>query len=200
MTATPFVYAQTAPLSITHDYEVQDTFWLPLNLAASGALDSTYEYAFGPVPLCAYRRERSQSSRPPLGAHDGPPRATTEVRGSPNAYDVHRAGDGVSGHEGGFLLCSFWLVDALIHARELEEAKTVPERLLALENDVGLDAEEAAAGSGEPLGNFSQAFTHMALVISCAHLSAARAGELPPPDRAYDFAEFAYGRLMRPVT
>lgn len=109
----------------------------------------------------------------------------------------YRSSDGLSGEEGCFLLCSFWLVDALIHARELAEAERILERLLALENDVGLYAEEALPGTGELLGNFPQAFTHMALVTSTAHLAAARAGELPPPDTAYDFAAVAFARLAR---
>lgn len=109
----------------------------------------------------------------------------------------YRASDGLQGDEGCFLLCSFWLVDALIHARELAEAERLLERLLALENDVGLYAEEALPGTGELLGNFPQAFTHMALVTSTAHLAAARAGELPPPDTAYDFTAVAFERLAR---
>ncbi len=51
MTITPFVFVQTGPVAITHNYEVQDTFWLPLDQAASGALSSTYEYEFGPLPM-----------------------------------------------------------------------------------------------------------------------------------------------------
>jgi GH15 family glucan-1,4-alpha-glucosidase len=109
----------------------------------------------------------------------------------------YKATDGLLGEEGCFLLCSFWLVDALIHARELDEAERLLERLIRLENDVGLYAEEALPDSGEMLGNFPQAFTHMALVTSAAHMSAARAGELPDPDEAYDFAEIAFMRLAR---
>ncbi len=105
------------------------------------------------------------------------------------------AGDGLDGHEGGFLLCSFWLLDALIHSGRLDESEKLLQRLLALENDVGLYAEEAIPESGEALGNFPQAFTHMALVTSCAHLSAARRGALPPDGTAYDFAEFALSQL-----
>ncbi|MCB1319826.1 MAG: glycoside hydrolase family 15 protein, partial [Leptospiraceae bacterium] len=105
--------------------------------------------------------------------------------------------DGLDGHEGGFLLCSFWLLDALIHSRQLDEAERLLERLLSLENDVGLYAEEAIASTGEALGNFPQAFTHMALVTSCAHLTAARNNQLPAAGTAYDFAEFAMDHLMK---
>lgn len=99
--------------------------------------------------------------------------------------------DGLKGEEGGFLLCSFWLLDALIHARKLKESRALLERLIQLENECGLYAEEAIPDSGEALGNFPQAFTHMALVTSCTHWTAALEDRLPPGDQAYDFAEFA---------
>lgn len=103
--------------------------------------------------------------------------------------------DGLSGGEGAFLLCSFWLVDCLTHASQLDEAESLLHRLLGLANDVGLLAEEADPSTGEALGNFPQAFTHMALVTSCAHLSAAKRGEIPF-DGAHDYAELALDRLI----
>ena len=109
---------------------------------------------------------------------------------------VHRyvSDDGLSGGEGAFLLCSFWLLDCLIHSGRLDEAERLLERLLGLANDVGLYAEEVDA-SGEALGNFPQAFTHMALVLSCSHLSAAKRGQIPFGEaRAY--AELALDRLL----
>jgi GH15 family glucan-1,4-alpha-glucosidase len=111
---------------------------------------------------------------------------------------VHRymADDGLAGGEGAFLLCSFWLLDCLTHAGRLDEADALLERLLGLANDVGLYAEEADPITGEALGNFPQAFTHMALVTSCAHLSAARAGLLPTDGEAHDYAELALARLL----
>jgi GH15 family glucan-1,4-alpha-glucosidase len=112
---------------------------------------------------------------------------------------LHRyhAMDGVAGGEGAFLLCSFWLVDVLTHAGRLDEATALLERLLGLANDVGLYAEEIDPASGEHLGNTPQAFTHMALVTSCAHLSAARRGQLPTDGSPHDFAELALDRLLR---
>ncbi|HZQ84349.1 MAG TPA: glycoside hydrolase family 15 protein [Acidimicrobiales bacterium] len=110
---------------------------------------------------------------------------------------VHRykADDGLQGGEGAFLLCSFWLLDCYTHAGRLDEAGALLEKLLGLANDVGLFAEEAEPVTGEALGNFPQAFTHMALVTSCAHLSAARRGEVPT-DGAHDYAELALDRLL----
>lgn len=100
------------------------------------------------------------------------------------------APDGLRGGEGTFLLCSFWLHDVLVHSGKTREAEELLRHLLRLANDVGLYAEEAVPGTGEALGNFPQAFTHMALVASCAQLSAARRFQLPRPG-AYDFADFA---------
>src|SRR3989442_2774829 len=104
------------------------------------------------------------------------------------------ADDGLPGNEGAFFLCSFWLLDCLTHAGQLDEAEALLERLLGVANDVGLLSEEVDAASGELLGNFPQAFSHMALVLSCAHLSAAKRGEIPAG--ASDYAELALDRLM----
>src|SRR3954452_12275290 len=111
---------------------------------------------------------------------------------------VHRylAPDGLAGGEGAFLLCSFWLLDVLIHAGRLDEADTLLATLLSHANDVGLYAEEIDTRNGAALGNMPQAFTHMALVTSCASLSAARRGLLPPGDRACDYAEVLLGLLL----
>ena len=109
-------------------------------------------------------------------------------------YRYHHA-DGLVGGEGTFLLCSFWLLDCLTHAGRLSEAESLLERLLGFANDVGLYAEEVDAASGEALGNFPQAFTHMALVLSCAHLSAAKRRHLPF-EGAHDYAELAVDRLL----
>jgi GH15 family glucan-1,4-alpha-glucosidase len=72
--------------------------------------------------------------------------------------------DGLPGHEGTFLVCSFWLADALHMTGRTEEARELFERLLALANDVGLLAEQYDPVSGRPLGNFPQAFSHIGLV------------------------------------
>lgn len=88
----------------------------------------------------------------------------------------YRGADGIEGDEGCFLLCSFWLVDALIYAGNIEEAESMLAALLTRVNDVGLLAEMIDPDSGDALGNFPQAFSHMALVMSCANLAAAKAG------------------------
>ncbi len=116
----------------------------------------------------------------------------------------YRASDGLHGGEGAFLLCSFWLCDCLIFSGRLEEAEALCERLFGLANDVGLYSEEADVRTGEPLGNFPQAFTHMALVTTCAHLDAAKRGEVPTErvsrssgrTDAHDYAEVAVDRLL----
>lgn len=78
--------------------------------------------------------------------------------------------DGIPGGEGAFLICSFWLVDALLVLGRAEEALALFERLLAKSNDLGLYAEEVDPADGAFLGNFPQAFTHLALINSAVHL------------------------------
>jgi alpha,alpha-trehalase len=82
----------------------------------------------------------------------------------------YRNRDGLPGSEGAFLICSFWLVDALLATGRADEARRLFERLLGLSNDLGLFPEEVQAADGTFLGNFPQAFTHLALVNSAVHL------------------------------
>jgi GH15 family glucan-1,4-alpha-glucosidase len=77
--------------------------------------------------------------------------------------DGHRV-DGLPGGEGTFLVCSFWLADALLLTGRVKEARDLFEKLLALRNDVGLLAEEYDPVAGRQLGNFPQAFSHIGLV------------------------------------
>ncbi len=76
----------------------------------------------------------------------------------------YRTHDGLEGEEGTFLLCTFWLAQALAKAGQTARARTVFERAAAFVNDVGLLAEEVDPVSGELLGNFPQAFSHIGLV------------------------------------
>src|SRR5699024_4186550 len=78
--------------------------------------------------------------------------------------------DGLSGQEGAFLMCSFWYVEALALAGRRDEAHAMFERLLEHRNDVGLMSEEYDASSGHFLGNFPQAFSHLALVNAASVL------------------------------
>jgi len=108
----------------------------------------------------------------------------------------YRSPDGLSGDEGAFLLCSFWLLDALVHAGRLDEAEPLLDRLFGLANDVGLYSEMIDPSTGEQLGNTPQAFTHMAVVTSCSAISAARRGELPSPEAAFSFIEASLDRRL----
>ncbi|WP_326696823.1 glycoside hydrolase family 15 protein [Streptomyces sp. NBC_01754] len=79
--------------------------------------------------------------------------------------------DGLPGEEGTFVVCSFWLVDALLRTGRQEEAEELFEKLLTLRNDVGLLAEEYDTVAGRQLGNFPQAFSHIGLVNSAVDLA-----------------------------
>jgi alpha,alpha-trehalase len=83
--------------------------------------------------------------------------------------------DGLTGEEGTFVICSFWLVSCLAQAGELERAEELFGRLTGFANDLGLLAEEIDAEHGELLGNFPQAFSHIGLITSAWELDQARA-------------------------
>lgn len=85
----------------------------------------------------------------------------------------YRASDGLAGEEGTFLLCTFWLAHAQALAGEVERAKATFERAVTYVNDVGLLAEEVDQASGELLGNFPQAFSHIGLVNAAWAISQA---------------------------
>ena len=82
-------------------------------------------------------------------------------------YDTKNRHDGLDGDEGTFTMCSFWYVECLARAGDLNQARFLFEKMLGYANHVGLFAEELGP-AGEHLGNFPQAFTHLAL-ISAAH-------------------------------
>ncbi len=87
-------------------------------------------------------------------------------------YETSDSGDGLTGGEGLFLACSFWLVDALQLSGNRAEAVELFERLLALRNDVGLLSEEWDPTAGRQVGNTPQAFSHFPLVTSALQLHA----------------------------
>jgi GH15 family glucan-1,4-alpha-glucosidase len=87
-------------------------------------------------------------------------------------YRVGQTDDGLSGEEGTFLICSFWLVSALSEIGESRRARDLCERLLEAAGGLDLYAEELDAPSGRHLGNFPQAFTHLALINAVSHVIA----------------------------
>ena len=88
----------------------------------------------------------------------------TDKRGLVYRYRTQAGVDGLAGEEGTFLLCTFWLAHALALAGQAERAHEVFERAIGYANDVGLLAEEVDPGTGELLGNFPQAFSHIGLI------------------------------------
>jgi len=91
--------------------------------------------------------------------------------------DETAAIDGLPPGEGVFLPCTFWLADNLALQGRLDEARAIVERLLALRNDLGLLAEEYDLEHRRQLGNFPQAFTHVALVNTVFNLAVAEGAE-----------------------
>jgi len=92
-------------------------------------------------------------------------------------YDPNEAPDGLPGREGTFNMCSFWLVEAMTRAGQtdparLEDARLLFEKMLGYANHLGLYAEQTGS-SGEALGNFPQAFTHLALISAAFNLDRA---------------------------
>jgi GH15 family glucan-1,4-alpha-glucosidase len=94
----------------------------------------------------------------------------------------YRSRDGLEGEEGTFLLCTFWLAQALARSGQPAQARTVFERATAFVNDVGLLAEEADPVSGELLGNFPQAFSHIGLVNAAWAISEVELRQTRPVD------------------
>ena len=107
-------------------------------------------------------------------------------------YRVDDTDDGLSGEEGTFTICSFWLVSALCEIGELERSRALCEKLLSHQSPLGLYAEEIDTRTGRHLGNFPQAFTHLALINAVMHVIRAEQAQerllsphpLRPPARA----------------
>jgi GH15 family glucan-1,4-alpha-glucosidase len=85
-----------------------------------------------------------------------------------------RNADGLTGEEGTFVICSFWLASALAKAGEVERAQALFDQLTGYANDLGLLAEEIDTASGELLGNFPQAFSHIGLITAAWEIDKAR--------------------------
>ena len=103
-------------------------------------------------------------------------------------YRVEQTDDGLGTEEGTFTICSFWLVSALVEIGELDRARRLCEKLLSLGSPLQLFAEEVEPATGRHLGNFPQAFTHLALINAVMHViraqqhASARAHPAPIPD------------------
>ena len=108
-------------------------------------------------------------------------------------YRVDETEDGLHGEEGTFTICSFWLVSALSEIGESRRARELCEKLLALAGTLGLYGEELEPLSHTHLGNFPQAFTHLALINAVSHVIA---DEQREPDQATTavFSEMRAGR------
>ena len=98
------------------------------------------------------------------------------VDGMVYRYLPEEARDGLAGGEGTFTMCSLWLAGALVTAGRLEEARRLFERVLSFSNHVGLFSEMLDPATGTYLGNYPQAFTHIALVHTARHLDRALTG------------------------
>ncbi|MGI0090116.1 MAG: glycoside hydrolase family 15 protein, partial [Nitrososphaerales archaeon] len=97
--------------------------------------------------------------------------------------------DGLAGKEGAFLICSFWLVSCLTMAGRLDEAEKMMDSIIGYSNHLGLFSEEIDPKTGEMLGNFPQAFTHMGFITAATTLGRALAkriktSETPSTDKA----------------
>ena len=119
--------------------------------------------------------------------HDRDPRIVSTVRAIDEhlctgvlvrRYRTDESEDGLGGEEGAFFMTSFWLVDAMAHIGDLEQASRRFEQLLSFASPLGLFSEEVDAGNGTLLGNYPQAFTHLALVGAAVNIERARSGRL----------------------
>ena len=104
-------------------------------------------------------------------------------------YKVEETDDGLEGEEGTFAICSFWLVSALAEIGELQRARHLCEKLLSYASPLQLYAEEIDARTGRHLGNFPQAFTHLALINAVMHVIRA--------DLRHDVRSFATPRPLQ---
>jgi pentatricopeptide repeat protein len=127
------------------------------------------------MPLVFFVAPKGPRMLSTLDAINRPPKDNGLVsNGLVFRYDVQKSADGLIGEEGTFNLCTFWLVEALTRAGRLEEARLIFEQMLSYANHLGLYAEEIGP-SGEALGNFPQAFTHLTLISAAFNLDRALA-------------------------
>jgi GH15 family glucan-1,4-alpha-glucosidase len=133
-----------------------------------------------------------------LATIDAIERDLTDERGLVFRYRAEEGVDGLEGTEGTFLLCTFWLAEALARAGRIDRARAVFERAVAFVNDVGLLAEEVDVRTGELLGNFPQAFSHIGLINAAWAIAEAETrgtAEAPAIERPVEAAESGDARL-----
>ena len=97
-------------------------------------------------------------------------------------YRYRKFDDGLNGSEGSFIICTFWLADNLIHLGQIDEARVLLNSLLNCANDLGLLSEQYDSATGNMLGNFPQAFSHLALINTAVQLQKATHGTVPTAD------------------
>jgi GH15 family glucan-1,4-alpha-glucosidase len=85
-------------------------------------------------------------------------------------YDTRHGTDGLPGSEGAFLACTFWLADNYAFAGRIKDAENLFERLLSLRNHLGLLSEEYDSTLQRQIGNFPQAFSHLALILTAYNI------------------------------
>jgi GH15 family glucan-1,4-alpha-glucosidase len=154
--------------------EIMENGWSPERKAFVQAYDDdTLDASNLIMPLVFFVAPKGPRMLSTLDAINRPPKYNGLVTGGlVFRYDVEKSADGLMGEEGTFSLCTFWLVEALTRAGRLEEARLIFEQMLGYANHLGLYAEEIGP-SGEALGNFPQAFTHLALISAAFHLDRA---------------------------
>ena len=97
-------------------------------------------------------------------------------------YSTETGADGLPGTEGAFLACSFWLADNYAYAGRIEEADELFDRLLGLRNHLGLLSEEYEPSLKRQIGNFPQAFSHLALIFTAHIIESCRQGARQPTE------------------
>jgi len=122
-----------------------------------------------PIPLLGFLPPEDERVRATVDAIA----AELTVDGLVLRYRPSETDDGLSGDEGTFTICSFWLVSALATMGETKRASSMCAKLLSLASPLQLYAEEIEARSGRHLGNFPQAFTHLALIDAVLRVIAA---------------------------
>ena len=109
-----------------------------------------------------------------------------ELTKNGHVYRYRGRGDGLAGDEGTFVFCTLWLVSALARSGQIEKAKERFEMVLACANDLGLVAEEIDADTGEMLGNYPQAFSHIGVIAAALSIHLAESGALAPSGAPHD--------------